>query len=371
MPRPRHTPPTRLYRTIAVGFSILVVFLTATTLVLALSRAEILITPAREEKELNTTVSVSTSALAPGSSDMIPGTISEKVITLDASSPLTNGTLIEDRARGLVTVINNYNRSQRLVATTRFPSSQGVLFRSTEGITVPAGGTVNVTVRADQPGKKGEIAPGRFTIPGLWVGVQDKIYGESKKAMTGGERKVTAITPADLEKTRAVLAALQTTTLHQLSSTKEQSYAVFSLEKLSEKTLTPVGSESDAARMQGSFKLTTVMYDPDALAAFLEQQVALRFGSADRISLAAASLAIERVEKNRALLSVSQKVTATARAEDLAVDSRLLKGKKKSEAERILMAIPGIREARIVLTPGFLTRLPRLPDHIKITVTNP
>jgi len=366
MPRPRHVPPSRLYRSIAVGFSALVALLAATTLVLALSRAEIVITPAREEKELKSSFMVS--ATPEDTPDTIAGSITAETMTLAAASPITEGKLIEDRAHGVMTVINHYHRNQPLVTTTRFLSPDGVLFRSTRTITVPAGGRVDVEVRADQPGEKGEIGPSRFTIPGLWAGIQDKIYGESKAAMTGGERRVTTITAADLEKARAALAALQATTLHELNEKKEQPHMILSLEKLSESILTPAGSEADAARIEGAFTLTTVTYDPDALSAYLAQQVALRFDGTDRIAPASVSLAIERAAKSSALLTAIQKVSAAARAEDLALDPRLLKGKKTAEASRILEAVPGIGKVAIAIQPAFLKRLPRLPDHIKITI---
>lgn len=370
-PPHRSALPSRFYRSIAMSFTVLVLMLAATTLVLALARAEVTVIPAQEEKEWTSTVTVIADTAASPSPETIPGRITTKTLTLEASSPVSDGTLVEDRAHGVITVINTYNSNQPLVATTRFLSSEGILFRSTKTIAVPAGNRVEVEVRADQPGKKGEIGPSHFTIPGLWTGLQDKIYGESRAPMTGGERRVTAITPPDIEKARAALAATATATLHELNATREKEEAVRALEKIKETILTPVHREADAARVSGTYTLTTVAYDAEALSALLGRQATLRFSNAQRFSLSPPALTLERVTGNHALLSVSQKAHSTPSSQDLRIDRQWLKGKRVNDAERILRSLPGVGEVTIALKPGFLKRLPRLSDHISITYTEP
>lgn len=90
------------------------------------------------------------------------------------------------KATGAIEIVNTTKAARTLVATTRFLSPEGVLFRLDRTTSIPAGGRVSAAVTADQPGAQGDLAPASFTIPGLSEPVQKQIYGESKAPMHGG-----------------------------------------------------------------------------------------------------------------------------------------------------------------------------------------
>ncbi len=103
------------------------------------------------------------------------------------------------KARGTITIYNEYSTaSQSLVATTRFLSADGKLFRLVSGITIPgmtkAGsdlkpGAVEAEVVADEAGDNFNIGPTTFTIPGFQGSGNEKyskFYAKSFSAMTGG-----------------------------------------------------------------------------------------------------------------------------------------------------------------------------------------
>jgi len=116
------------------------------------------------------------------------------------------GGQVEAQATGFVTIYNNWSTVQPLMATTRLLTPEGILFRIKERIDVPAGGKIdNVEVYADQLGASGNIGPASFTIPGLWPGLQDKIYAESTAPMTGGLREARTITQKIINETKSVL----------------------------------------------------------------------------------------------------------------------------------------------------------------------
>ncbi len=92
------------------------------------------------------------------------------------------------KARGFVTIYNFHNKPQSLIATTRLTSQSGLIFRIDENIVVPSVKSVNgedvpgeikVSMTADKIGLEYKIEPDKFSIPGLWEGLQDKIYGVS------------------------------------------------------------------------------------------------------------------------------------------------------------------------------------------------
>lgn len=117
-----------------------------------------------------------------------------KSINATGSKSISN-----QKARGLVTIYNEYNSNpQPLVATTRLLTQDGKLFRLIKGVTVPGmtkngeeskRGLVEAEVVADQSGEDYNIGPARFTIPGFQNSGNNKyskFYAESAAAMTGG-----------------------------------------------------------------------------------------------------------------------------------------------------------------------------------------
>lgn len=126
------------------------------------------------------------------------------------------------KAAGTITIYNEYSSdSQPLVATTRFQSPDGKIFRLAKSVVVP--GTTNVggetqpgaieaNVTADQPGAAYNIDPATFTIPGFQgnSGKYAKIYGKSSKQMAGGKDgtdTAATVVAADIDSAKTSLAA--------------------------------------------------------------------------------------------------------------------------------------------------------------------
>ena len=114
------------------------------------------------------------------SSDKVLGRLINKELELTATVPSQETALQSDKAGGYVTIINNYSKNQALVANTRLLTDDNKLYRIQEKINVPAGGQVEVWAEADQPGEQFVIGATSMTIPGLWEGLQDKIYAETQ-----------------------------------------------------------------------------------------------------------------------------------------------------------------------------------------------
>jgi len=121
-----------------------------------------------------------------GAENAVPGKIlsleteeSRLVTTNDVKS-------FDEKAAGTVTIYNQRDKDQPLLSKTRLLSASGVLFRTDRRVVAPAGGKIDVPVTADKEGQSGNIGPQKFTLVNIWTGWQDKLYGESKEAMTGG-----------------------------------------------------------------------------------------------------------------------------------------------------------------------------------------
>lgn len=119
---------------------------------------------------------------------------------------------VNNKAKGKITIYNEYgSEEQQLVATTRFLSSEGKLFRLVKGVVVPGmsdsePGKVEVEVMADQAGEDFNIGPSNFKIPGFEGNSQkyQKFYAKSTANMTGGGASsdssgITIISQADVD----------------------------------------------------------------------------------------------------------------------------------------------------------------------------
>jgi len=113
------------------------------------------------------------------------------------------------KAKGTITIYNEFGtQSQPLVATTRFLSKDGKLFRLIKNVVVPGmiksgtetkPGAIEAEVVADEAGESFNIDPTDFTIPGFKDSGNDKytkFYAKSFKAMMGGGQSLEKITSA-------------------------------------------------------------------------------------------------------------------------------------------------------------------------------
>jgi len=145
----------------------------------------------------------------------IPARVVEKesLITnsFKATGKKTSSSDVSQKAKGKVTIYNEYSQeSQSLVATTRFLSTDGKLFRLVKGVTVPGmsggnAGTIEADVIADQPGSEYNIESANFKIPGFeGTSKYEKFYAKSSSAMIGGggtgnSSGITIVSQSDLD----------------------------------------------------------------------------------------------------------------------------------------------------------------------------
>jgi hypothetical protein len=153
-----------------------------------------------------------------------PPTLPVVPIEVEAESRVTVERQGEERvgyAKGTVEIVNDGASAQTLIATTRFLSEGGVVFRLDARVVVPARGRASATFTADQSGPSGDVPAGRFTIPGLPAATQRLVYGVTSEPTRGGLETVGApFTEDDLASLRGLFEAEASGALEEAASAK-------------------------------------------------------------------------------------------------------------------------------------------------------
>lgn len=217
-------------------------------------------------------------------------TLLKKTMTKDLSIETTGTTSVDKKAKGTVTIYNNSTVDKPLANGSRFQSTSGVLFRSQEQLTIPAHGSLDATLIADNPGVSGNIPAGKFTLPGLNSQNQLLIYAVSTKPFTGGVESQRIVSSDDVTIAERTLKDIVTSNAQsQFPATNASTYTVFLKDNsvYSTKSTPAVGSVSDTVSV-------TVTGDSFALAM-----------PSDSIE----SLVHERLGSNMQIVSITLKAT--------------------------------------------------------------
>ena len=189
-----------VYSKVVIFFFILTLIAIFMIVNFALAKVKIRIYNNLETKDSSVLVEMQPENAQELSPDAILGKIINTEFEISATATSSKEVTSSEKAGGYVTIYNNYSQKQPLIKTTRLLTPDGKLFRIAEGVTVPAGGQVKVWAEADQAGEEYVTGPTTFTIPGLWEGLQDKIYAESLDGMTQTAIPHYSVSQADLDK---------------------------------------------------------------------------------------------------------------------------------------------------------------------------
>jgi len=173
-----------IYSKIVTFFLLLTIAAIFIVLYFALSKVTIKIHSNLENKQQKILVEMQAENADNVSTDAILGKIITTDFELSATTTSQMEQVIGKRAGGYVTIYNNTAKDQGLVKTTRLLTPDQQLFRIIENVNVPAGGQIKVWADADQEGESYVSSSTTMTIPGLALGLQTKIYAESKDGLT-------------------------------------------------------------------------------------------------------------------------------------------------------------------------------------------
>ena len=290
---------------------------------------------------------------------------------------------VKEKARGILTVYNSYGSSPQIfIATTRFESPNGKIFRTEKQITIPGAriqsgkitpSKIDIEIVADEAGDAYNIEPSSgWKIPGLkGTPKYNGFYGENTKKITGG------VSGQHLSATDEDKKIAEDTVTAALKESLQAQMIVL----LSEKFKTPEeGTVFQVTKKEFQYPEN----DPENFVLYMEAE--MKKFAFDEETLKQALL--EKMKK-----SISGDVPMKAESFDLSYSSFLpmfenekmtvtvsgniifisdidinklkteLRGKTRSDMQKIIYSLPGLENAQTSLEPKWVFWLGSVPDR--------
>lgn len=316
----------------------------------------------------------------------IPAQIFATTKNVTESYPGSLVTQVSQKAQGTITIYNAYSAApQELVATTRFLTPAGQIFRITENVTVPGETNVNGTLTpssvtapivASAPGPAYNIGPvAKLTIPGFDndPGREAGFYGVITASTTGGFIGTRA-TPsaADIANAEAsTTAVLEASLQGALAGTYPNNFEIPNGATQVQVTTLTVNTSTDANgnfTVFGVATLQAIGFDQTALENYLLSLAQAQEASSTFKTI---NVSYSDVTPNFTTGQVSFALSAQGSLEPLFSTAQFatsVEGQSVAEARAMIAALPQLSDGEISMWPSWLQSIPSDPSKIHITV---
>ncbi len=325
-----------------------------------------------------------------GADDLANGTVAAQLFTSNKDITETfhasGQSNVSLKATGMITIYNDYStKSQELIATTRFLTPDGKIFRIIKNVVVPGAtktasgslqpSSITVPIVADQPGPNYNIGPvAKLSIPGFQGDPQyGHFWGTITASTTGGYIGQRAVpTAADITAAKAsTTAALQNALQGGFTGTYPNNFKI-----LSGATNVTVGTlvVNTTTDNQGNFTvyatatLSAIGFDESALkTALLAEAQATEASS----SFADITLNYTNVSANFPKGQVSFSLSAQGDLEPTLIPvnfEQQILGKSVTSARTVISSLPQLSNAEISVWPVWLSTIPSNAAKVSVTV---
>jgi len=374
------------YFVIFIGLALLVAF---AVVYLVLPSAEIVIEPNSE--------SVSFDVLAVGSEDILEadGEMNKiplqriKVSETESREFSASGEKeVNAKAKGAVIIYNEYSSEpQTLVATTRFESGNGKIYRIEKNLLVPGAkiqegriiaSSIEAEVVADLPGKEYNVGLTDFTIPGFkgtpkYAG----FYAKSKTEITGGAiGKVKVVSADDLKKAEEELKAkLREKTAKLLEKQTPDKLKLLEQGEREEAVSAASAKENEITEkftLETTLIKEALLFDEEDIKKIAELNLVLQIGSGKKSLPKTQQIQITKPAidwgQGKASFYLHVKEDVITEIDQDALKRELL-GKNEVEVRKILAGYPEIKKAKVSFRPFWVKKVPMQENKVKITVS--
>lgn len=367
-----------LYRKIAYGFIFFTVVLLATIFYLSFVKVSITITPKQERISDNLLVDIyggDTDVAA--TSGAVKGVVTTTEIEQTKNYPATGVEIIGEEAVGKAFIINNYNKSQSLVATTRLLTGDNKLFRIKNTVNVPAGKSVEVEIYADDPGPSMAIGPTKFKIPGLWAGLQDKIYAESKESVEYRQKTKKYVTQTDInnsvENLRADLLVKAKNDVE--GDYKDYDHLVYDIDNNSVdvEVGAKVNEEKDEFSVTIKTSVAVIAFNDDQIFNMAKEKLSSRISDDKELSGFSKSNIVYNLdnynlERKTATVNASFEGLMSYKSDSSIIDKSMLPGLDRAQLMEFLDSKTELEDYEVKFYPSFINKVPNLVDRIEVNI---
>jgi hypothetical protein len=368
----------RLYRSLAWKFLVLVGFLALVVFYFSFSKLTILITP--EVEAMNNTLFLKVAnqdegEVRPGDArDKVSGSVNKLEIEVEKIYQSSGEEFLGEEITGKVRIINNYSRSQPLVATTRLLSPDNKLFRIKEAVNVPAGEEVEVEIYADKITRDMAISPSRFTIPGLWAGLQDKIYAESDQAFSYRQKMQRYIKTSDIQLAKSEAYDLILAKVKEIESFRSQDEMIYKiLEPINIEFSAEVGDKKDEFNLKASATVVVISFSQEEVERLaLSKLKILVPDDKELIEFNSNSLSyiLESYDEEEEIATIKATFSGlmVLKSDANVIKKENLVNLKAEQIDTYLKDYPEINKYELKFYPVFVKRAPHLVDRIEIKI---
>jgi len=372
--QPKNRKSSNTYSTLVSFFLFLTIIAIFVVIHFALAKVHIKIYNNLETKEASVLVEMQSEDNEELSNEAILGKIINTELELTASVPSSQETISSAKAGGYVTIYNNYSKSQALVKTTRLLTPDNKLFRISEGVTVVAGSQVEVWVEADAEGEEFITGPTTFIIPGLWEGLQDKIYAESAEGMSLQSIPNFVVTQANIaaakEKIRLEAITKSIDTVNELVGENlviDASKLKFEFEDISSNQ---VGDISATTTVTQKIIAHALVFDQETLIKAAKEKFAKELeGGQILLDFSDSPMSYNILEinldKNEAIIEVKTDITISSEKNKLDIAKENLVGLNEQGLRDYFKQFNPTK-VDIKFSPFWVKTTPKLKDHIII-----
>lgn len=300
----------------------------------------------------------------------------------------TQGTEHADvKASGNITVFNDYSTSPvKLIATTRFATPDGLIFRVPADIVVPGKngstpGQVSVTVSADQSGDSYNVGPvSRFTLPGLKsnAAMYANVYAQSSAAMTGGfsgDRPAAA--PGAITAAQAEVRAKLAQEAQALAQSTASTTVFANLMQVTYQDLPETTEAGGGVRIHEQAHVEIAEFDAGAFAQAVAQGASANAEGSSITFVPGAGLIENETNATSTTLGTDPIEFTFSGAGQLvwSVDAQALAsalaGRDQGAFNTIVNGFPGVQEAHARIEPFWKSTFPSNPADIFVQIETP
>lgn len=368
------------------GISVIAMFLTV--LYLTMGNAQIIIKPRPYPLDFSLKVSASDKfEKVDPELKRIPGQLFSTQKKIEETFQATGERDVVQKARGRVVVYNEYGTTpQVLIATTRFESEGGLIFRTLQTITVPGTkvqngkiipGTIEVEVIADKAGDTYNIEPSRFSIPAFKEkGDNDryqKFYAMSQEKMKGGiVGKSKVVTEQDYVNAKK---KVEERVIAEIKKEFENQSAGLKVLNMSEPSVKEIVSTAQIDEAIDKFTLTaeagleTVGFREEDL----NQLIADHVSGVNNLMILPEKLKIvfDKVEFDPTDKTLNFEILITGPAYSNINKEKIMTdliGKNENQIKDYIKSMTDIVSARVILSPFWVRKVPANQTKIKFEV---